>query len=143
MNFWIRVWQFVSHHWYAISWFFLTCFLTSNWCEFLHEPTLVCLVYMWIFLELFVAFPNCLGFSPLFDQNVDFCDTCCHFICEILILYWMIMKFYMCILDILSFAMVLIPFISHMLSLSYDFLKLIHDCLTSLCMFEIVLTFWF
>ena len=72
MIFWIRVWQFVSHHWCPTSWFSLPCFLTSNWSDFLHEPTLVCLVYMWIFLELFVAFPNCLRFSPLFDQNVDF-----------------------------------------------------------------------
>jgi hypothetical protein len=71
MNFWIRVWQFVSHHWCPTSWFSLPCFLNSNWLEFLHECTLGCLVYMWFFLELFVAFPNCLRFSPLFDQNVD------------------------------------------------------------------------
>ena len=30
MNFWSRVWQFVSHQWYEISWFLLTCFLASN-----------------------------------------------------------------------------------------------------------------
>jgi hypothetical protein len=30
MNLWSRVWQFVSHHWYAISWFLLTCFLAFN-----------------------------------------------------------------------------------------------------------------
>jgi len=27
INFWSRVWQFVSHQWYAISWFLFTCFL--------------------------------------------------------------------------------------------------------------------
>ena len=39
--------------------------------------------------------------------------------------------------------MVLIPFTSHMLSLIYEFLKLMHVWLTSLSMLEIVLTFWF
>ena len=87
MIFWIRVWQFVSHHWCPTSWFSLPCFLTSKWIDFLHEPTLVCLVYMWIFLELFVAFPNCLRFSPLLTKILTLCDTCSHFICEILILY--------------------------------------------------------
>jgi hypothetical protein len=72
MIFWIRVWQFVSHHWCPTSWFSLPCFLTSNWSDFLHEPTLVCLVHMWIFLELIVAFPNCLRFfSPVWSY-VDF-----------------------------------------------------------------------
>ena len=72
MIFWIRVWQFVSHYWCPTSWFSLPCFLTSNWLDFLHEPTLICLVYMWIFLELFVAFSNCLRFlSPVWSY-VDF-----------------------------------------------------------------------
>ena len=143
MIFWIRVWQFVSHHWCATSWFLIPCFLTSNWCEFLHEPTLGCLVYMWFFMELLMAFPNCLIISPLFVQNVDFCDTWCHLFCEILIHYWMDMKFYVWLLDILRFIMVLIPFISHMLSLIYDLLKLVHVWLTSLSMFELALPFWF
>jgi hypothetical protein len=71
------------------------------------------------------------------------CDTPCHFIWEILIPYCMIMKFCMCILDILSFALVLIPSISHLFSFCYDFLKMTHVLLTSLCTFEIVLTSWF
>ena len=53
------------------------------------------------------------------------------------------MKFYMWLLDILSFAMVLVPFISHMLSLIYDLFKLVHVWLTSLSMCELALLFWF
>ena len=53
------------------------------------------------------------------------------------------LKFYMWLVDILSFVMVLIPFIYHMLSLIYDFLKLIHVWLTSLSMLKLALTFWF
>ena len=143
MIFWLGVWQFVSHHWCPTSWFYLPCFLNSNWLKFLHECTLGCIVYMWIFLELFVAFPNCLRFSPLSSQMLTLCDTSCHSIWEILILYWMIMKFYMCILDILSFALVLIPSISHLFSFSYDFLKMTHVLLTSWCILENVLTSWF
>ena len=39
--------------------------------------------------------------------------------------------------------MVLVPFISHMLSLIYEFFQLMHVWLTSLSMFKIALTFWF
>ena len=53
------------------------------------------------------------------------------------------MKFDMWLLDILSFAMVLVPFISHMPSLIYDFSKMMHVWLTSLSMFKIALPFWF
>jgi hypothetical protein len=143
MIFWSRVWQFVSHHWCATSWFSLPCFLTSNCFEFFHDWTCVCLVYMWFFLELFVAFPICLGFSPLFGHMLTFCDTCSHIVCEILILNWMNLKFDMWLVDILSFVMVLIRFISHMLSLIYDLLKLVHVWLTSLSMLELALPFWF
>ena len=39
--------------------------------------------------------------------------------------------------------MVLVPFIYHTPSLTYDFSKLMHVWLTSLSMFKIALTFWF
>ena len=53
------------------------------------------------------------------------------------------LKFDMWLVDTLSFVMVLIPFISHMLSLFYDLLKLVHVWLTSLSMLELALPFWF
>ena len=60
--FWSRVWQLVSHHECAISWILMTCFLTSNWPHFLHEPHFICLVDLWFFLELIVLFSICLRF---------------------------------------------------------------------------------
>ena len=35
MNFWLEVWQFVSHHAWWISWFYLMCLWTLDWVEFL------------------------------------------------------------------------------------------------------------
>jgi hypothetical protein len=96
--------------------------------------------FYWNYLSHFLIVWD---FSPLPSQLLTLCDTSCQILCEILILYWMIMKFYMCILDTLSFALVLIPFISHLFSFSYDFLKLTHVWLTSLSMVKIVLTSWF
>ena len=143
MIFWMRVWQFVSHHWCPTSWFYLPCLMNSNWSDFLHEHAYGCWQCVWIFLEFWSAFSIWLIISPLLDQNVDFCDTWCHMICEILILNWMDLKFDMWLLDILRFIMVLVPFISHMLSLIYDLLKLVHVWLTSLSMLELSLPFWF
>ena len=117
--------------------------MNSKWSDFLHEHAYGCWEYMWMFMELLMAFPICLGFSPLFGHMLTFCDTCSHMICEILMHYWMNFKFDMWLVDILNFAMVLIPFISHMLSLIYDLLKLVHVWLTSLSMLELALPFWF
>jgi hypothetical protein len=62
MNFWSRVWQLVSHHGCANSWILLACFLASNWPQILHDPSLICLVDLWFFLELIVLFSICLRF---------------------------------------------------------------------------------
>ena len=88
-----------------------------------------------------MAFPNCLRFSPLLGHLLIFCDTCLYLVCEILVINWMDVEFGMSNVDILKFIMVLVPFISHMLSLIYEFFKLMHDWLTSLSMFKIALTF--
>ena len=48
------------------------------------------------------------------------------------------MKFHMWWLDISSFALVLISFISHLFSIWYDFLKLTHACWLSLCYLNLV-----
>jgi hypothetical protein len=53
------------------------------------------------------------------------------------------LKFDMWLVDILSFVMVLIQFISHMLSLFYDLLKLVHVLMLCMSLLELALTFWF
>ena len=101
MNFWLEVWQFVSHQAWWISWFYLPCLGMLDWANSLHEWTYVCWDDMWIFLDLLMAFPIWLEFSPLFGHLVIFCDTCLYLICEILVINWMDVKFGMWILDIL------------------------------------------
>jgi len=52
--------------------FYNHAYWPQNGLIFLHDWAWVCLVYMWFFLELFVAFPNCLRFfSPVWSY-VDF-----------------------------------------------------------------------
>ena len=117
--------------------------MNSNWSGFLHEHTCGCWEYMWFFLELLMAFPIWLEFSPLFGHLLIFCDTCLYLVCEILVINWMNLKFDMWTIDILKFVMVLVPFIYHVLSLFYDLLKLVHVLMLCMSLLELALTFWF
>jgi hypothetical protein len=101
MNFWIEVWQFVSHQAWWTSWFYLPGLGMLNWAEILYEWSYVCWDNMWISLEFLMAFSNWLGFSPLLIHFVTLCDTCYHLICEILIIDCMSVKFDMWIVDTL------------------------------------------
>jgi hypothetical protein len=117
--------------------------LNLNWAGFLHEDTCECWECMWIFLEFLNPFPIWLGFYLLFSHLWTFCETCLYLICEILVINWMDLKFGMCIVDILRFAMVLVPFIYHVLSLFYDWLKWMHVLMPCRSLYELVLTLWF
>ena len=75
MNFWIRVWQFVSHQWFANVWFLFTCFLLSKSLEILHEWSLVCLIDVWFFLELILLFSIWLR---IFFHMWSFVDFLCY-----------------------------------------------------------------
>jgi hypothetical protein len=101
MNFWLEVWQFVSHHTLWTSWFYLICLGTLDWAKFLHDWAYGCWKYMWIFLDLLMAFPIWLEFFPLFGHLLIFCDTCWYLLCEILVINWMSVKFGMSIVDTL------------------------------------------
>jgi hypothetical protein len=124
------------------SWFYFPCLFNLNWAGFLHENTCECWEYMWIFLEFLSAFPIWLRFSPLFGHLLIFCETCLYLICEILVINWMDVKFGMSIVDILTFAMILVPFIYHVWLLFYDWLKWMHVLMPWMSLLEFVLTFW-
>ena len=66
MIFWLEVWQFVSHQARSTSWFYLKCLGMLIWAESLCGWWLICQDYMWILLDLLVAFSNWLNiFFPV------------------------------------------------------------------------------
>jgi hypothetical protein len=78
-------------------------------------------------VDFLSAFPIWLRFSSLFVQLWTSCETWFYWICKILVVYWMSLKFCMCVIDILKCVMALIWFIYLMPILFYDCLKLMHD----------------
>ena len=75
MIFWSHVLHLMLHELYAFSQFLFTCFLLSKWPQILHEPLFVCLVDVWIFLELILLFSIWLW---IFFHALSFVDFLCY-----------------------------------------------------------------
>ena len=75
MIFWSCVLHLVSYHDYAFSLILFTHFPTSKWLQILHEWSLVCLIDVWIFLELILLFSIWLR---IFFHMWSFVDFLCY-----------------------------------------------------------------
>ena len=75
MIFWSYVLHLVLYHDHVFSQFLFTCFLLSKSLEILHEWSLVCLIDVWIFLELILLFSIWLR---IFFHTWSFVDFLCY-----------------------------------------------------------------
>jgi hypothetical protein len=82
-------------------------------------------------------------FSSLLVKHASLCDIGWYYLYEILIWYWMNMKFGMLVIDTWYDMMLLVPFISLLFSLTYEFLKWMHVLMLWFGSYNCVCFCWF